>query len=228
MAKSTKTVPQAYPRIDDDSRKDYGCLDDSTLVAHPGKLPVEKLKGLIREAISNANSKSSREILSIPPDATEEVVAEICKREGRKLFEYFRKSCFDPPLFTDKLYRRDYMDVGIEQAREYVRWKHQENDRLRKQMLISNGAWRLLKQMSCADRQYLIYEMMAESIPAKSFFSPKEIPKSLLESFGNCCYEFGLVDESGRFSDPQRLIQFFCAKSDFVGWGDEYEHFTYS
>ncbi|MCI0525337.1 MAG: hypothetical protein L0Y75_08760 [Acidobacteria bacterium] len=28
MAKSTKTVPQAYPRINDDSRKDYGCLDE--------------------------------------------------------------------------------------------------------------------------------------------------------------------------------------------------------
>jgi hypothetical protein len=65
MARSTKTVPQAYPRIDDDSRKDYGCLDESALAPHPGKLAIGKLKSLIRDAIRNANNKSSREILYI-------------------------------------------------------------------------------------------------------------------------------------------------------------------
>lgn len=140
MAKSTKTVPQAYPRIDDDSRKDYGCLDESTLVLHPAKLPVEKLKGLIRDAISNANSKSSREILSIPPDATEEVVAEICKREGKALFRYFKKYSDDPASTADKLSERHYREVALEQFRNRTLQKERMNSGWRYQYLAHDCA----------------------------------------------------------------------------------------
>lgn len=60
MAKSAKTVPQAYPRIDDDRRKDYGCLDDSTLVAHPSFVQVApKAKRLVQ-----SESRLYRSIMS--------------------------------------------------------------------------------------------------------------------------------------------------------------------
>jgi len=140
MAKSAKTVPQPYPRIDDDSRKEYGCLDDSTLVAHPGKLPAEKLKGLIRDAIRNANSKSSREILSIPPEATEEEAAEICKRQGKALFSYFKKYSDDPASTADKLSGKHYSEVAQEQFRNRTLQKERMNSGWRYQYLAHDCA----------------------------------------------------------------------------------------
>lgn len=213
MAKSAKTVPQLYPRIDDDSRKEYGCLDDSTLVAHPGKLPSKKLKGLIRDAIRNANSKSSREILSIPADATENEVAEIYEREGKNLLMYIKTSCFDPPLFVQKLYQKSYTDVCLEQVKEYLSWKLRENDRFRNEALIKNGASSFLKVMPCTERHGLIYEVMSEFAQTERRFEDGGIPQDLLESFGNCCRHLGLVDETGHFVDPGRLLQFFCVEA---------------
>ncbi len=140
MAKSAKTVPQAYPRIDDDNRKDYGCLDDSTLVSHPGKLPMEKLKGLIRDAISNANGKSSREIISIPPDATEDQIAEICIREGKALFGYFKKYSDDPASTADKLFGKHYREVAAEQFRNRTLQKERMNSGWRYQYLAHDCA----------------------------------------------------------------------------------------
>ena len=140
MAKSTKTVPQAYPRIDDDSRKDYGCLDDTTLVAHPGKLPVVKIKGLIRDAILNANSKSSREILSIPDDATEDEVAKIYEREGKALFKYFKKYSDDPASTADKLSGKHYREVALEQFRNRTLQKERMNSGWRYQYLAHDCA----------------------------------------------------------------------------------------
>lgn len=140
MAKSAKTVPQAYPRIDDDSRKDYGCLDESVLVPHPGKLPVEKLRGLIRNAIRNANSKSSREILSIPADVTDVEIAEIYEREGKELFKYFKKYCGDPASTAHQIYGKHFRDVGVEQFRNRTLQKERMNSGWRYQYLAHDCA----------------------------------------------------------------------------------------
>ncbi len=37
-----------------------------------------------------------------------------------------------------------------------------------------------------------------------------EIPKRVIETFAEQCKEYGLVDESGIFNDPAKLVTFFC------------------
>jgi hypothetical protein len=91
MAKAAKTIAQNYPRVQDEHREDIGCLDDSRVVSHPSRISVDELKILIRAAIENANSKSSREIISIPVGATSEQVEKIYQKKGKELFSYFRK-----------------------------------------------------------------------------------------------------------------------------------------
>ena len=39
-----------------------------------------------------------------------------------------------------------------------------------------------------------------------------EIPEELIESFGNCCRGYDLLDEDGKFNDAHRLVDLFCGK----------------
>ena len=85
-----KITPQNYPRIDDVDNRYNGFLDEDALTPHKYKISEEGLKGLISSAIINANKKSSRQILSLPPNASESEVSQIYKKEGQKLFLYFQ------------------------------------------------------------------------------------------------------------------------------------------
>jgi len=40
------------------------------------------------------------------------------------------------------------------------------------------------------------------------------IPKELIDSFGECCRESGLIDEKGTFHDSHKLVALFCAKKE--------------
>jgi hypothetical protein len=81
-----KIIPQAYPRIDDPTNPQSGCLDDSQLVSHFIKIPETELQGLISTAIINANKKSSRQILPMSVEITSEERQEMLKREGKNYF----------------------------------------------------------------------------------------------------------------------------------------------
>jgi hypothetical protein len=43
-----------------------------------------------------------------------------------------------------------------------------------------------------------------------------EIPKELIDSFGNVCDHLGLLDTQGKFNDPYKLVDIFCNKIDWV------------
>lgn len=60
------------------------------------KISFEQLQQIIKAAISSANQKSSREILSISPDATEEEIEKVYEKEGRERFKYLKRYCSDP------------------------------------------------------------------------------------------------------------------------------------
>ncbi len=140
MAKSAQIIPQDYPRIQDADSPYYGCLDDSTLVPHKRKISVKQLKTLILLAISNANKKSSREILSIPSDATQEKIDRIYEKEGKKLFAYFKKYCGDPASTAHQIYGKHYKEVAHEQFRLRTLQKERMNSGWRYQFLASGCA----------------------------------------------------------------------------------------
>ena len=142
MAKklNPSTIPQDYPRIQDTDSHSHGCLDDSQLVQHQHKIVIEKLKGFIRQAILNANKKSSREIISIPLDASPETIDKIHEREGKELFKYFKKYCGDPASTAHQAYRKHYSEVGIDQFRNKTLQRKRINLGWRYQFLVASCA----------------------------------------------------------------------------------------
>jgi hypothetical protein len=48
------------------------------------------------------------------------------------------------------------------------------------------------------------------SAQSSSLSSQINVPHELLDSFGEACAEAGLIDESGMFNDPHKLVTFFC------------------
>ncbi len=133
MARLPKMNSQSYPRVD-------GFLDDSTLVSHTTKLPAETVKALIKAAIVKASTKSSREILSIPPDADARTVEALYKKAGAKLFVYFRKYCGDPAATAHQLAGKHFREVGKDAFRNCTLQKERMNSGWRYQFLVIDAA----------------------------------------------------------------------------------------
>jgi hypothetical protein len=149
--KMAKIIPQDYPRIGDLKSRSYGFLDDSALVPHVYKISIDELKKLISTAIINANRKSSRQILSIPAIASHDDVNLIMKREGKKLFAYFKKYVGDPAATAHQLYGKHYIDVGKEQFRNRTLQKERMNSGWRYQFLALTCAQRSKRFISVSD-----------------------------------------------------------------------------
>lgn len=135
------TIAQSYPRIDDETSKEYGCLDTSKLVEHEEKIASETMHDLIRAAIHKANQKSSRESIDIiPQDAAEDEVTKIYQKAGRDLFKYFKKYCGDPASTAHQIHNKHYREVGIEQFRNRAVQKGRMNSGWRYQFLLQDCA----------------------------------------------------------------------------------------
>ena len=322
MAKklSSSTIPQDYPRIQDTDNHSHGCLDDSQLVQHQHKIVIEKLKGFIRQAILNANKKSSREIISIPLDASPETIDKIHEREGKELFKYFKKYCGDPASTAHQAYRKHYSEVGIDQFRNKTLQRERMNSGWRYQFLVvscaghskrfknisdiaaAEGDFNAIIEFTDDQRKPLslyvsvknrVNTMGGQDWPKaiqaletvartdknrtgpyccifgiamdrgqrtikksqkthqphsfntevwlSDFFWPfftnysyeeimtsvlevlisesgelliqVDVPTKLLDAFGQACQKEGLLDESGHFYDPFKLVKFFCQPS---------------
>ena len=190
MAKklSSSTIPQDYPRIQDTDNHSHGCLDDSQFVQHQHKIVIEKLKGFIRQAILNANKKSSREIISIPLDATPEAIDKIHEREGKELFKYFKRYCGDPASTAHQAYRKHYREVGIDQFRNKTLKRERMNSGWRYQFLVVDcaGNSKRFKNISDSAAAEGDFNSIVEFIDnqRKTFFknySYEEIMTSVLE-----------------------------------------------
>ena len=214
---------QLYPRIQGDHRQ-ADLLDDTTLRAHTGRMSLDELKMLVRQAIANANLKSSRTILNIPEGAEQAEIEKIFRREGRELLKYFRKYCGDPAETARRMYTKSYREVGVELFRNRTLQRERMNSGRRYQFLAKAYAESL--GLGDVDSRYalkllynahgrqtvnrVILEVLMESRPSVALIDETEAPQAVIEAFGDACRACGLVDSNGRFSDPHRLVEFFC------------------
>lgn len=214
MAKNTKTIPQDYPRIQDEHSQFYGCLDDSTLVQHLIKIPVDKFKELVLLAINSANKKSSREILSIPANASAEEIDKIYEKEGKKLFAYFKKYCGDPASTAHQTYKKNYREVGIEQFRNRTLQKERMNSGWRYQFLAIDCAHHSKRFKSVSD----IGAAEADFNATIEFLDKTKTPLSLYVSVKNRSNTMGGQDwpkaiqalENVAKSDKNRTGPYCC------------------
>jgi hypothetical protein len=230
--------PQEYPRIRE-GEKFSGYLDEQRVAPHRRKVTPEKLRRIIVDAIRNASHKSSRVILEIPKGTSDEQMRKIYLREGRRLFDYFRKYCGDPASIAYEYRGRHYREVAIEQFRNRTLQKERMNSGWRYQFMASECAkltnqpklaatidsmdevdvcsWNFssyLEQaagVSCERIMNLVFVVLINDAKGLVPAHPLNPPRALLSTFGKVCRQHRLVDAEGRFNDARKLLQLLCA-----------------
>lgn len=140
MAKSTKTAIQSYPKIEDENNPYHGFFDDSKVTPHKKKITHDKLKEIIKDAVKSANLKSSRAILNIGDNISEEEILKIYIKEGIELFKYFVKYCGDPASSAFDSNKQHYSKVAKEQFRNRTIQKERMNAGWRYQFIAKDAA----------------------------------------------------------------------------------------
>lgn len=125
---------QQYPRTSND------LLDDTHLVPHAYRIPVEDLKQIIIAAIETAGRKSSRAIVNLPDNASAEEVTKTYTKEGRELFRYFVKYCGDAATTALQITGRKCSEVAKEQFRNRTLQKERMNSAWRYQYIAKDAA----------------------------------------------------------------------------------------
>jgi hypothetical protein len=125
---------QQYPR------QTNNLLDDSELVPHVYRVPVEQLKTIIVAAIETAGRKSSRAIVNLPDNASVDEVTKTYTKEGRELFRYFVKYCGDAAVTALQCTGRKCSEVAREQFRNRTLQKERMNSAWRYQYIAKDAA----------------------------------------------------------------------------------------
>jgi hypothetical protein len=71
--------------------------------------------------------------------------------------------------------------------------------------------WQFFSNYSYEEIAKMVLDVLIAS--EERHTSSEDVPQELLDSFQKCCEENNLLDESGCFVDPYRLVEFFCGKN---------------
>jgi hypothetical protein len=207
MAKVNKTNIQNYPRIEDDQNPYHGFFNDSKITPHTKKISEKDLKKIIKDAVKTANLKSSRAILNIGDNISEEELNKIYIKEGKALFKYFIKYCGDPAYTAFDCTNQHFSKVAKEQFRN----KTIQKERLKMDKLhasIRNS----IKDFSISIKEKSeYYKLVLEVLLEHKFYgeSREKLNKQIISEFGHHCNKNGLLKD-GYFNDPYRLAGLLC------------------
>lgn len=140
MAKLKKTLLQNYPRIENEENQFHGFFDESKVTPHKAIISDSELKVIIKRAVQIANVKSSRAILNIKENISEEEISKIYTKQGKALFRYFLKYCGDPASTAFDCVNQHYSKIGKEQFRNRTIQKERMNSGWRYQFIAKDAA----------------------------------------------------------------------------------------
>lgn len=140
MAKLRKGNLQNYPRIEDEENSFYGFFDESKVTPHQTIISDSDLKNIIKKAVQIANAKSSRAILNIHDNVSEEEINKIYIKEGKALFRYFLKYCGDPASTAFDCVNQHFNKIAKEQFRNRTIQKERMNSGWRYQFIAKDTA----------------------------------------------------------------------------------------
>ena len=228
-------VAQDYPRISE-GEEFAGLLDEKKLTPHTYRISQSKLRQIIADAVKSANRKASRAILNIPEKSTDAEMRKIFLKEGRKLLDYFRQYCGDPPATAYQCLNRHYSEVAIEQFRNRTLQKERMNSGWRYQFIAYKCALAMRKRklaaeiravdpnidnwnfmnhlqrstgLSSNELMQLVCDILSRDRD-QSKSPSKEATDAIFKEFGEQCKKQGLLDQRGRFHDSRKLLHFFC------------------
>lgn len=140
MAIIRKNNLQNYPRITNEGEKFHGFFDEAKVTPHHSVISDKELKNIIRKAVQTANAKSSRAILNIKDNISEEEVNKIYIKEGKALFRYFLKYCGDPASTAFDCVNQHFSKIAKEQFRNRTIQKERMNSGWRYQFIAKDTA----------------------------------------------------------------------------------------
>ncbi|HQY92340.1 hypothetical protein [Caldilinea sp.] len=75
---------------------------------------------------------------------------------------------------------------------------------------LSDYFWPFFANYTYEEIMKAVLDVLMESYDSDELVTQVEAPPLLLDAFGEACRTHGLVDDSGVFADPYRLVEFFC------------------
>lgn len=75
---------------------------------------------------------------------------------------------------------------------------------------LSDFFWPFFANYSYEEIMTAMLDVLMEAHAPDKLLTQIDVPDELLESFGECCRHAALIDRSGKFHDPYKLVQFFC------------------
>lgn len=78
---------------------------------------------------------------------------------------------------------------------------------------LSDYFWPFFTKYSYANMMLHVLDvLMAAGFKPDKLPTQVKLPDKFLDAFEDYCQKFGLVDESGTFTDPYKLVEFFCGQ----------------
>ncbi len=75
---------------------------------------------------------------------------------------------------------------------------------------LSDFLWPFFANYSYEEIMTAVLEVLLDTEEADTLLFQIGVPEEILESFGRACRQRGLINESGIFDDPYKLVKFFC------------------
>jgi len=75
---------------------------------------------------------------------------------------------------------------------------------------LSDFFWPFFANYSYEELMTAVLDVLIEAYAPDQLSAQVDVPAELVEAFGDSCRRAGLVDKSGRFNDPYKLVEFFC------------------
>jgi hypothetical protein len=140
MSKLKKSNLQNYPRIEEEENAFYGFFDETKVTPHQKTISDSDLKKVIKKAVQTANAKSSRAILNIHDNISEDEINKIYIKEGKALFRYFLRYCGDPASTAFDCVNQHFSKIAKEQFRNRTIQKERMNSGWRYQFIAKDTA----------------------------------------------------------------------------------------
>lgn len=104
--------------------------------------------------------------------------------------------------------------LAIDRGVRYIKHEQRTNKphSINTEVWHSDYFWPFFANYSYDEIMTAVLGVLMEVSSPDKLMTEVEVPEKLLETFGNCCRRAELVDDSGKFNDPFKLVRFFCEK----------------
>lgn len=104
--------------------------------------------------------------------------------------------------------------IAMDRGTRYIKYERKTKIAysVNTEVWLSDYFWPFFANYSYEEIMTLVLDVLVSSYEADALPSQTDVPERLLESFAESCRKAGLVDETGVFHNPYKLVKFFCGK----------------